>query len=251
MRKIRLHLAYDGTDYHGFQRQKGQKTIQETVEKALSRLTKESVQITASGRTDRGVHAQEQVCHFTTTSTIPAERFALILRDQLPIDILAVDSREVELSFHAQKDACFKTYRYQIETAPIPVITERRYFTHYPFPLDIQRMQKAANDLIGTHDYTSFCSAKTEVENRVRTIYQCSIHTQDSKVMIDVTGSGFLYNMVRIIAGTLYQIGRGKFPLDHIKEILPAKDRTLAGPTLPPEGLILLRVGYRSWATSS
>lgn len=247
MRNIQLVISYDGTDYHGFQRQPKQKTIQETIEVALSRLTKESVQIVGSGRTDRGVHALGQVCHFLTNSTIPAEKFAPILRDQLPNDILVLSSHEVPLSFHAQKDANWKTYRYQIETKTIPNLFERRFVTHLPYPLEVEQMQKAAKHLLGTHDFTAFCSAKTQVKNRVRTIYECKVQQIDQKVLIEVTGNGFLYNMVRIIAGTLYQVGRKKLPPRQIVDILQSRNRQLAGPTLPPGGLVLVRVGYTPW----
>lgn len=248
MRNIQLIIAYDGTDYHGFQRQCGQRTIQGTIEAALSRLTEENIQIVASGRTDRGVHALGQVCHFITNSPIPAEKFAPILRDQLPRDILVLSSQEVSLSFHAQKDACWKTYQYRIETKPIPELFERRFVTHLSYHLSIDPMQSAAKFFEGTHDFTAFCSAKTQVKNRVRTIYECKVERVDQKVLIEVTGSGFLYNMVRIIAGTLYQVGREKLHPEQIPFILQSKQRELAGPTLPPEGLVLVRVGYQPWS---
>lgn len=251
MKKIKLILAYDGTDYHGFQRQPKQKTIQGTIEAVLSRLTKESIQLVGSGRTDRGVHALGQVCHFFTHSPIPAEKYASILRDQLPRDILVRSSQEVPLSFHAQKDACWKTYRYQIETNAIPNLFERRYYTHLPYPLELEQMQQAARFLKGTHDFTAFCSAKTQVKDRVRTLYDCKVEAQDQKVWIAVTGNGFLYNMVRIIAGTLYQVGRRKLYPEQIIDILQSHNRQQAGPTLPPEGLVLVRVGYRPWAATT
>ena len=247
MKNIKLVIAYDGTDYHGFQRQPQCKTIQGTIEESLSRLTKESIQVVGSGRTDRGVHAWGQVCHFYTHSPIPAEKYAMILRDQLPRDILVCSSEEVPLSFHAQKDACWKTYRYQIETNAIPNVFERRYYTHLPGPLDLKQMQIAAQYLLGTHDFTAFCSAKTQVKNRVRTLYDCKVEAIDRKVWIEVTGSGFLYNMVRIIAGTLYLVGRKKLDPEQIIDIRQSLNRQNAGPTLPPEGLVLVRVGYRPW----
>lgn len=247
MKNIKLVIAYDGTDYHGFQRQPQLKTIQGTIETALSRLTNEPIQLVGSGRTDQGVHALGQVCHFITNSPIPAAKYAAILRDQLPPDIVVHSSQEVPLSFHARKDACWKTYRYQIETNPIPHVFERRFYTHLPHPLELKQMQQAAQQLIGTHDFTAFCSAKTEVKNRVRTIYDCQIKAQEEKVWIEVTGNGFLYNMVRIIAGTLYWVGRKKLAPEQIRTILASQNRQLAGPTLPPEGLVLLRVGYTPW----
>jgi tRNA pseudouridine38-40 synthase len=247
MKKIKLVIAYDGTDFYGFQRQPDLRTVQGTLEETLSKLTGEAIEVYGAGRTDAGVHALGQVVHFTTKSGIPVEKYPYILRRLLPRDLLVISSEEVDLDFHARKSAHWKTYRYQIETSPIPNIFERRYCTHLPFPLSIEKMRKAAEHLLGTHDFTSFCSAKTVIEDRVRTIYSLEVKEKGSQVHIEVTGNGFLYNMVRIIAGTLYEIGRGERAVDEIPQILQAKDRTRAGITLPPEGLILVKVGYHPW----
>ncbi|MFC7442629.1 tRNA pseudouridine(38-40) synthase TruA [Laceyella putida] len=247
MKKIKLHIAYDGTDFSGFQRQPGQRTIQGELENALAILTREEVEIHGSGRTDAGVHAQGQICHFVTKSPIPAEKVAYILRNMLPRDIVAVSSEEVPHDFHARKSAYWKTYRYQIDTRRAPDVFSRRYRTHLPYPVDFQAMREAAGHLVGTHDFTSFCSAKTVVEDRVRTIYRCEIVEEEHGYAIQVTGSGFLYNMVRILAGTLVEVGRKQLDPAAIPAILAACDRTQAGPTFPPEGLILMEVGYHPW----
>lgn len=251
MKKVRLDLAYDGTDFSGFQRQPEQRTIQGTLEEALSVLTGEDVHIHGSGRTDAGVHAQGQVCHFTTISPIPSEKYAYILRRMLPKDLMVLSSSEVPLDFHARKSACWKTYRYQIDTQPIPDLFTRRYRTHLPYSLDLRSMRKAGELFIGKYDFTSFCSTKTEVIDRVRTIYDCHVVEDKQGLYIDLTGNGFLYNMVRIIAGTLVQVGRQQLRVDEIPKIIQAKDRTLAGPTLPPEGLVLMQVGYSPWKQES
>ncbi|RAL23288.1 tRNA pseudouridine(38-40) synthase TruA [Thermoflavimicrobium daqui] len=251
MKKIKLVIAYDGTDFSGFQRQPDKRTIQGTLEKVLSQLTGEEIQIYGSGRTDAGVHALGQVCHFSTNSPIPVDKYLYILRRLLPRDIVVQSCEEVPCDFHARKSAYWKTYRYQIETSRIPHIFMRRFYTHRPFVLDTKAMQEAGQLLLGTYDFTSFCSAKTVIEDRVRTIYDCQILKESNSILIEVTGNGFLYNMVRIIAGTLYEVGRGIRSAQEIVQILAAKDRTKAGPTFPPEGLILLQVGYVPWQDSA
>ncbi len=247
MKKIKLIVAYDGTDFSGFQSQPDCRTVQGMLEEVLERITGESVQIVGSGRTDAGVHALNQVCHFTTLSPIPVEKYPYILRRSLPRDLLVYKAEEVSPEFHAQKSARWKTYRYQLDLQPIPDIFERRFRTHVPVLLDTGAMQEAANHLVGTHDFTSFCSAKTEVVDRVRTIFRCQIIQEPHGLIIEVTGNGFLYNMVRIIAGTLVEVGRNRIKPEEIPSIIQARDRKEAGPTFPPEGLVLLQVGYHPW----
>ncbi|MBA4603202.1 tRNA pseudouridine(38-40) synthase TruA [Thermoactinomyces mirandus] len=247
MKKIKLTVAYDGTDFSGFQKQPGRRTVQGTLEEVLGRITGESVQIYGSGRTDAGVHALGQVCHFTTSGLIPVEKYPYILRRTLPRDLLVYAAEEVPHDFHAQKSAMWKTYRYQLDLQPLPGIFERRYRTHVPVSLDIGAMQEAANHLTGTHDFTSFCSAKTEVIDRVRTIFRCQVCQEAGGLVIEVTGNGFLYNMVRIIAGTLVEVGKKRVKPEEIPFIIQAKDRQKAGPTFPPEGLVLVQVGYHPW----
>jgi tRNA pseudouridine38-40 synthase len=247
MKKVKLVIAYDGTDFSGFQSQPGQRTIQGTLEETLSKITDEPIQIHGSGRTDAGVHALGQVCHFETNSPIPANKYPYILRRALPRDILVVSAEEVAFDFHARKSAFWKTYRYQTDMHRIPHLFERRFRMHFPHAVNLDAMREAAKHLVGTHDFTSFCSTKTVLEDRVRTIYRLEVGTDDRGCFIEVTGNGFLYNMVRIIAGTLFEVGRGKLKTQAIPDILKAKDRRLAGPTFPPEGLILIRVGYEPW----
>lgn len=248
MRKIKLIVAYDGTDFSGFQRQPGQRTIQGTLEETLSRILGENIVVEGSGRTDAGVHALGQVCHFTTQNPIPAVRLPYVLRHSLPKDLLTVDGKEVDLDFHARKSAYWKTYRYQVDTEMIPRLHMRRFAYHIPNQsVELSRMQIASQHLIGTHDFTSFCSAKTEIEDKVRTIYRVQVWEENGYRYVEVTGSGFLYNMVRIIVGTLHEVGRGKIAPDDIPVIVQAVDRQAAGSTFPPEGLHLIEVGYRPW----
>lgn len=247
MRKIKLIIAYDGTDFHGFQRQEDLRTVQGELEKVLSRILREEIVIEGSGRTDAGVHALGQVCHFITNKSVPVNRYPYILRHTLPSDIIAIASEEVPLDFHARKSAEWKAYRYQVETMSVPRLHMRRFSYHLPDKkLDLSLMQQAAAHLIGEHDFTSFCSAKTEVENKVRTIYDVKVWEEDHIRYVEVTGSGFLYNMVRIIVGTLHEVGKGKIEAVHIPQIIAAKDRQSAGTTFPPEGLHLVEVGYES-----
>jgi tRNA pseudouridine38-40 synthase len=247
MKKIKLTIAYDGTDFHGFQRQEGLRTVQGVLEEVLGRILREEIVIEGSGRTDAGVHALGQVCHFTTNKTVPANRYPYILRYTLPSDIIAVASEEVSLDFHARKSAEWKTYRYQVETMAVPRLHMRRFAYHFPVEkIDLSHMQQAAEHLIGEHDFTSFCSAKTEIENKVRTIYDVKVWEEDFIRYTEVTGSGFLYNMVRIIVGTLHDVGKGKVAAGDIPKIIAAKDRQTAGVTFPPEGLHLVEVGYEA-----
>ncbi|MBA4549411.1 tRNA pseudouridine(38-40) synthase TruA [Thermoactinomyces intermedius] len=250
MKKIKLVIAYDGTDFSGFQSQPGQRTIQGTLEEALRKITGEAVSVHGSGRTDAGVHALHQVCHFTTSSPIPVEKYPYILRRTLPRDVLALSAEEAPMDFHAQKSAKWKTYRYRLDLRPIPDLFERRFRTHVPVSLDVEKMREAAGYLVGTHDFTSFCSAKTEIQDKVRTIYQCRLEQEPGGLVIEVTGNGFLYNMVRIIAGTLVEVGKGRIRPEAIPGIILAKDRQKAGPTFPPEGLVLVKVGYTPWKNS-
>ncbi|SHF10500.1 tRNA pseudouridine38-40 synthase [Seinonella peptonophila] len=248
MRAICLRLQYEGTNFFGFQSQPGKRTIQGVLEETLSNLVSEEIAVYGSGRTDRGVHALGQMVHFHTKSPIPPAHFAYVLRRMLPDDLLVLESYEVPLTFHARKDACWKTYRYQIDSQRVPDLFQRRYHTHVPgLQLDLQAMKQAANFLLGEHDFTSFCSPKTTVLDRRRTLYQLLIQTHALGWQIEITGNGFLYNMVRIIVGTLIQIGKGERSAEQVPNILQARDRQAAGPTMPPEGLILMEVGYQPW----
>jgi tRNA pseudouridine38-40 synthase len=191
------------------------------------------------------------VCHFETSSPIPADKYAHILNRSLPRDVIVISSAEADAGFHARKSAYWKTYRYQVDTGAVPDLLERRFRAHVPGRFDLDAMRRAASFLVGTHDFTSFCSTKTVVENRVRTIHRCLVEEDRLGFRIEVTGTGFLYNMVRIIAGTLAEAGRGRLSPERIPEILAARDRTKAGPTFPPEGLLLVKVGYEPWSENA
>lgn len=248
-RKIRLELAYDGTHFHGFQRQShGRRTVQGELERVLSQLTGESIVIYGSGRTDAGVHARAQVAHFETAVGIPVERWPLILNQHLPPDIIVRRADVVSADFHARYDAKAKEYRYWIDRGEVPGLWVRRFSWHVPQFLDVSAMREAAAHLVGTHDFTTFSSAKTPLKNRVRTLYDLRIEEtvmhESPLLVISVLGNGFLYNMVRIIVGTLVDVGRGRLAASDLPALLAAKDRTRAGVTAPPQGLILWQVLY-------
>ncbi|MFZ5754000.1 MAG: tRNA pseudouridine(38-40) synthase TruA, partial [Bacillota bacterium] len=211
MRNIKLVLAYDGTNYHGFQKQNNTrlKTIQGTLEDALRVLTKEEVKVIGSGRTDAGVHAQGQVVNFLSHTTIPPERFPLALNSVLPSDIVVWEAEDVPQEFHARFDAVKKTYRYTIYNDRHLSPFWRYFAYHVPVPLDIERMSVAAREFQGTHDFRGFCAKDTAVKDFVRTIYTCQVEKEGPLVTITVTGDGFLYNMVRIMTGTLIEVGLG------------------------------------------
>lgn len=246
MKRIQLIVAYDGTKYHGFARQKNAVTIQEVVEREIFALTKQQVELVGSGRTDAGVHAKGQCCIIDIDTPIPVERLAKALNGRLPSDIVIKEAVEVKADFHPRYMAKKKTYRYQILTSLVndPFIGKYCYF--YPYTLDIERMKKGASLIEGTHDFKCFCSTGTSVKGTVRTVYSVDLVKTDDMITIDICGNGFLYNMVRIIAGTLIEIGRGRFETEIINKIIESQDRGLAGPTAPPEGLTLVEVFYEN-----
>ncbi len=248
LRNIKLTIAYDGTNYHGFQEQRstGLVTIQEVLEKCLRRLAGREIRVTGAGRTDAGVHARGQVVNFDAAGwNIPAERIVLALNGMLPRDIAALEAEEVGPEFHARYSALAKTYRYTIYNSRIPSPFWRLYSHFVPRPLDVEAMEKAAQKLVGTHDFASFQAAGSPIKNTVRTLFSADV-CREGKELIHLTfrGNGFLYNMVRIMVGTLIEVGLGKRDPDDMEAILAARDRTRAGPTAPPEGLCLERVEY-------
>lgn len=244
MKRIKLKVAYDGTDYCGWQVQPNGITVEEVLNKALCRLTGEDIRVIGASRTDSGVHALGNIAVFDTESPIPGERFAMALNQKLPDDIVVVESQEVAPDFHPRYCNCSKTYEYHILNTKVPVPTKRR--THYfvSFDLDVKAMQEAANYLIGEHDFASFCNIKTDVENTVRTVTALDVIRNQDEITIRISGKGFLYNMVRIITGTLVRVGRGYYQPVQVKEILDAKKRTEAGVTAPPQGLYLMEIRY-------
>lgn len=244
MKRIKLIVAYDGTNYCGWQVQPNGITIEEVLNKALRRLTGEDILVIGASRTDSGVHAMGNVAVFDTETTIPPEKIAVALNQRLPEDIVIVKSEEVAADFHPRYCDCSKTYEYHIINTRIPVPTKRltNYFVSYV--LDIEKMREAASYLVGEHDFVSFCNVRTDVENTVRTISTLDILTNGDEITIRITGNGFLYNMVRIIVGTLIRVGRGFYEPEKVKEILEAKDRKAAGVTAPAHGLMLMEIKY-------
>ena len=244
MKRIKLTIAYDGTNYCGWQVQPNGITIEEVINKALCKLTGEQIAVIGASRTDSGVHAMGNVAVFDTETTIPPEKIAISLNQRLPEDIVVTKSEEVSPDFHPRYCDCSKTYEYHIINTRIPVPTKRltNYFVSYQ--LDIEKMKRAASYLVGEHDFVSFCNVRTDVENTVRTITELEIFKNADEITIRITGNGFLYNMVRIIVGTLIRVGRGFYEPEKVKEILEAKDRQAAGVTAPPHGLVLMEIQY-------
>ena len=244
MKRIKLTIAYDGTNYCGWQVQPNGITVEEVVNKALKKLTGEDIQVIGASRTDSGVHALGNVAVFDTHTTIPPERIFYALNQRLPEDIVIVKSEEVAEDFHPRYCDCSKTYEYHILNTRIPIPTKRltNYFVSYD--LDVEKMRKAAGYLIGEHDFVSFCNVRTDVEDTVRTVTELEILKDGEEITIRISGNGFLYNMVRIIVGTLIRVGRGFYEPEKVKEILEAKDRKAAGVTAPPHGLILAEIRY-------
>ena len=244
MKRIKLTIAYDGTNYCGWQVQPNGITVEEVVNKALKKLTGEDIQVIGASRTDSGVHALGNVAVFDTRTTIPPERISYALNQRLPEDIVIVKSEEVAEDFHPRYCDCSKTNEYHILNTRIPIPTKRltNYFVSYD--LDVEKMRKAAGYLIGEHDFVSFCNVRTDVEDTVRTVTELEILKDGEEITIRISGNGFLYNMVRIIVGTLIRVGRGFYEPEKVKEILEAKDRKAAGVTAPPHGLILAEIRY-------
>lgn len=244
MKRIKLTIAYDGTNYCGWQVQPNGITVEEVLNKALQKLTGEEILVIGASRTDSGVHALGNVAVFDTETTIPPQRIAMALNQRLPEDIVIVKSEEVAPDFHPRYCDCYKTYEYHIINTRIPIPTKRltNYFVSYD--LNLENMRKAAAYLVGEHDFVSFCNVRTDVENTVRTVTALDILQNDNEITIRITGNGFLYNMVRIIVGTLIRVGRGFYGPEKVKEILEAKDRKAAGVTAPAHGLMLTEINY-------
>lgn len=242
--RILLVVAYDGTDYHGWQVQDNAKTIEGEINAALTKLTGEPVEVIGASRTDAGVHGLCNLAVFDSSMSIPPEKYAYALNSMLPDDIRIRESMQVEDDFHPRKRKTAKTYRYAIDCEAIANPLKTRYAYHTYGKLDIELMSQGARYLVGEHDYTSFCSVNGTALSNVREIYDIKVYGKKSDIYIEVTGGGFLYNMVRIIAGTLMEVGRGRISPKEVKDILEAKDRTKAGPTAPACGLTLLRIDW-------
>lgn len=240
MKRIMLTVAYDGTNYCGWQIQPNGNTIEAELNKHLSELLKEEIQVSGASRTDAGVHALCNLAVFDTKTRMPGEKISYALNQRLPEDIRIQDSKEVEPDFHPRHVKTRKTYEYKIYNSRFPNPVERLY-SHFTYvPLDVERMKQAATFFVGEHDFRSFCAKGAQVETTVRTIYECTVEKRGHMISIRITGSGFLYNMVRIIAGTLMEAGMGKREPKEIPRILEKKERRAAGPTAPAKGLTLI-----------
>lgn len=246
MRRIKLVVAYDGTHYHGWQFQPREITIEGVLNQAVSTLTGEEIQVIGASRTDAGVHALGNVAVFDTKSRIPGDKFAYALNQRLPADIVIQESAEVSVDFHPRHQNCRKTYEYIIlnRNFPLPEYRNTAYF--YYGSLDVEKMQQAAQAFIGEHDFAAFCSAGAQVQTTVRTIYSLNVVSEGELVRIRVQGNGFLYNMVRIIAGTLLEVGKGRIEVSEISDIIASCDRGQAGPTAPAQGLKLIEICYEN-----
>ncbi|MDN4620719.1 tRNA pseudouridine(38-40) synthase TruA [Paenibacillus sp. PsM32] len=259
MRNLCMTVNYDGTRYNGFQTQPDGNTIQDHLEKAIASIIGEKPKIHGSGRTDAGVHAIGQVFHFLTESTVPAERWPLALNGRLPKDIIVTNAREVHLDFHSRRSAKRKTYRYTINANQYPDVFLRHMQLHHPGKLNIGAMREALSYFIGTYDFTTFASKHSEKQSHIRTIYEARLEVDYSMTRPDtrdqgilhfyITGSGFLQHMVRIIIGTLVQVGEGKHEPDAIPRMIAAEDRSMAGPTAVSKALTMWGVHYEEFNT--
>lgn len=238
-------VAYDGTNYCGWQVQPNRITIEEVLNRSLSNLLGEKIEVMGASRTDSGVHSLGNVAVFDTNTRMPADKIAFALNQRLPEDIVVQGSCEVPSDWHPRYQESTKTYEYRILNRTFRMPTRRldTYFYHYP--LDVEQMSEAASYLVGTHDFASFCAANAQVKSTVRTIYSCTAQKENDIITIRVTGNGFLYNMVRIIAGTLIEVGAGKRRPEEIKDILAAENRDAAGPTAPAQGLTMMGIEYK------
>lgn len=247
MKRVKLTVAYDGTNYCGWQVQPNGLAVQEVLNRCLSELLGEQITTIGASRTDAGVHALGNVAVFDTEARIPADRISYALNTRLPEDIKIRDSREVPPDFHPRFQQTVKTYEYKIYNNRFPDPTRRLYTYFYYYPLDVKKMKEAASYLVGEHDFKSFSTYKPEVESTVRTIYDLQVERQEDVITIRICGNGFLYNMVRIIAGTLIRVGGGFYPPEQVQTILEGKSRELAGETARPEGLTLVKIEYPEW----
>jgi tRNA pseudouridine38-40 synthase len=245
-RNIRLLLAYDGTEFHGWQKQPGMRTVQDIVEQAARRVVRHQVVIHGSGRTDSGVHARGQVANFETTSTMPCENLQKAIGSRLPKDVSVYHAAQVPLGFKASRHAISKLYRYRIYNDHRRPVEhhQQRYVYHFWHPLDVDRMRLAAELLVGKHDFAAFATSGHGRESTVRTVLRFEVARRYNEVIADVEGTGFLYNQVRNMVGTLIEVGRGHWTPETVSSILESRNRSQAGPTAPARGLCLQWVRY-------
>ena len=244
MRNIKLTIEYDGRDFNGWQKQPDKLNIQGTIENAIKAITGEEVELNASGRTDAGVHAYGQVANFKTNSTLPIEKFPIAINSKLKKSIIIKNAEEVDERFHSRLTCKRKTYRYVINNSTVGTAIYRNLEYHVAMKLDVTKMQEAAKHFEGEHDFKAFKASGTSSKSSVRTIYEAKIYKIDEKIFIELTGNGFLYNMVRIIAGTLVEVGCSKILPEQIPQIIELRKRENAGKTLPAHGLYLVNVEY-------
>ena len=240
----KLTIAYDGTNYHGWQRQKNGITVQEVLEDILSEIFKTQTTVTGCSRTDAGVHARTYVCCFSGKTTIPCDKMPFVLNTKLPDDIRAYKCEVMHDSFNARFETVSKAYEYKIINRCFHDPIERNFAWHYPVKLDVEKMKQAAEIIRGKHDFASFCAAGSVVKSTVRNLMELSVKADGDIITIRAKADGFLYNMVRIITGTLVYVGNGKLRVEDIKELIDKKDRRLLGITAPPQGLSLVEVNY-------
>ena len=245
-RNLLLTICYKGTAYHGFQVQKNALTVSQVFQDAVEKVLKKREDIKGCSRTDAGVHASQFCISMRTDCAIPCESLVKALNVNLPLDVAVLSCREVEEDFHARYSCTGKRYVYKIWNHPVKSPFLGEYSWHCPHKLDVGRMARSSRDFIGTHDFSAFCAAGSSIEDKVRTIYSAQVSREGDMVLFSVEGDGFLYNMVRIMAGTLVEIGGGFLPSDSIPAILQSRQRQQAGRTAPPQGLHLDRVFYPS-----
>ena len=239
MKRVLLTISYDGTAYHGWQVQPNGITVQQVLQEELFALLGKKIGVTGCSRTDAGVHAKEFCCHLDCEDSIPEDALIRGLSSRLPADIAVIGCKTVADDFHARYNALGKTYVYNIRNSKIKDPFYNRYSWQIERPLDTDKMNLFCERIVGTHDFYAFSSSGRTVENTVRTVTECSYKAEGNRGYFSITANGFLYNMVRIIAGTLIEVGKGRFTPEQVKEIIEAKDRTKAGPTAPAKGLML------------
>ena len=244
MRNIKIIIEYDGKGFNGWQKQPNKLNIQGEIERAIEEITGESIDLIASGRTDAGVHSLGQTANFKTESKIPIEKIPIAINSKLKQSIIIKSAEEVDERFHSRYNVKSKKYRYTINNSKYGSAIYRNVEYHFPIKLNIENMQKAAKYFEGEHDFKAFKASGTSSKSSVRKIYKAEVIKNEDRIYIELTGNGFLYNMVRIISGTLLDVGSGKIAPEEIKNIIETKDRKLEGKTLPPQGLCLVEVNY-------
>jgi len=246
MKRVMIIVSYDGTNYCGWQIQQNGLSIEEVLNKKLSQLLNEDIRVIGVSRTDSGVHALGNVAVFDTNAMMPADKISFAMNVRLPDDIKIQKSREVPRNFHPRHVKSYKIYEYKIWNHTFLEPTKRFYSLFCYIPLDVKQMRKAAAYMVGKHDFKSFCSKKADIVDTVREIYSIDIRKEGNMISILVKGNGFLYNMIRIMVGTLMKVGMNAYEPEHVIEIIEAKNRKAAGPTARPEGLTLVEIGFEN-----